>query len=309
MISVNKKRIRSLDSNLPASLKGKKLVLAVQLDGEIKKAQRAGFGDSPKDGDTILPKPLGPVTRFNANGKDKIRRDLPKEKLYRTQEWTHEEWAGRGETVTVTSLVDIPYYRYPREHIPATGFELTIATKASAKFITLSSKLIYDAANSEELTVAINLFLEIFGHVEIYDEALEPMPNPEQLRRLNWHVLPPGKKLTREELIKALDEILSKSKRIRPVEILRQDRIHGFGPNLIAVGTAGFTGYIVYIFNDKGIAVLESLRYGNASYVLDSTRWEDLSKMTKQELLSKELVKKREIHTKNWFARIKELLA
>jgi hypothetical protein len=125
-----------------------------------------------------------------------------------------------------------------------------------------------------------------------------------KIRRLNWVVLPKGEKISEDDL----KEILSRSKRIRPVEMLRQERISGFKPDVIAIGQAGFTGYIIYVFSKKKIAVLESVKYGNASYVIGDDNWQTLSKMTKKELLSKSLVHAREIHTTKWFVKIKKLL-
>lgn len=303
MISINKSRIRSLKAHLPSNLLNKGLSLAVEFEPNANKARRVGFTDAPEAGDTILPKPVGPITRFNAHGREEIRRDQPKETLYRTQQWTHEEWRGKGETETVTSLVDVRYYRYPREAIDGYGLELTIREQSGKLLICLNGDLTY-TDEDPRLLAAINIFLEIFGYVEVFDEALGEIMSAGQLRRLNWVVLPKGEKFTEE----ALKEVLSKSKRIRPVEMLRQERISAFGPDIRAIGSAGFTGYVIYVFRKKHIAVLESIRYGNASYVIADDNWENLSKMTKQQLLAKSLVETREIHNKSWFDRIQQIL-
>lgn len=304
MLSIKKKSVRSLKNNLPSALIGKKLTLAVDFDSNRAKAEKIGFKASPATGDTITPKPIGTATRFNVHGKEKILRGQPKEKLYRTQEWTHEEWRGKGETVTVTSLVDIPYYRYPRDLIEGYGHELTIKENAGNKLISLNTTLVYDNSSIDSLAAAINIFLEVFGYVDIYDESMEAIPSPAEIRRLNWIVLPKGQKISEADL----KDILSKSKRIRPVEMLRQERISSFDPDIRAIGMGGFTGYVIYVFSKKKIAVLESIKYGNASYVISNDNWEELSKMTKQQLLAKSLVEQREIHTKGWFRKIKLLL-
>lgn len=305
MLSIQKKSIRSLSNNLPAALAGKKITLAVDFTSNRAKAERVGFSANSAVGDTLVAKPIGTATRFNAHGKEKILRDQPKEKLYRTQEWTHQEWRGKGETEIVTTLVDVPYYRYPRELIEGHGHEFTIKESNGNKLVTLNGTLAYDAASSDSLVSAINVFLEVFGYVDIYDESMESIPSPAEIRRLNWVVLPKGQKISES----ALKDILSKAKRIRPVEILRQERISSFEPDIRAIGMGGFTGYVIYVFSKKKIAVLESIRYGNASYVIANDNWEQLSRMTKQQLLAKSLVKQREIHTKGWFAKIKELLS
>ena len=304
MLVITKRRIRSLASNLPGNLKAKNLLLAVDLSSNGKMAQKVGFGEAPAIGDTILPKIIGPATKRNAYGRDVIRRDKEKETLYRSQLWSHEEWAGRGTTRTVTSIVAVPYKRYPRDHFDGPELELMIREVGDTKIVTLAVPIKYDDINEADLALAINVFLEVFGYVDVYDDELNPMEMPLTVRHLNWHVLPRGEKLTEEQL----KDVLSKSKRVRPVEMLRQEKISGYGPAEIAIGTAGFTGYVIYVFPEKGVAVLESIRYGNASYILEDSNWESLSKMTKQQLLSAKLVKSREIHHGSWGSRIDALL-
>jgi hypothetical protein len=307
MLILQKKRVRELSSNLPTVLKDKSLLLAIVLEGKEKQVERIGFSELTA-GAKVLPKAIGPVTRFNAYGKDKVRKDLPKETVYHSALWTREEWAGRGETRTVTDIVYRRYERYPREHIDGTGYELTIAEKAGELYVVLDQPIAYTEANKADLLVAINLFLEIFGQVAIFDESLEPVKIPNNLKRLNWRILPPGKRLTKSELEEALKETLSRSKGVRAAEVARQELLSSFNPDVIAVGQGGFAGYVAYVFPKKGITLLESVRYGNATYVLDSVGWEDLSKLTKGELLSKKLAKGREIHTKEWLKRVTGLL-
>ncbi|HMH70036.1 MAG TPA: hypothetical protein VK502_01430 [Candidatus Saccharimonadales bacterium] len=301
---INKRRIRSLASNLPGSLHNKNLLLAVDFTANFDKAKLIGFGGSPSTGDTVLPKTTGPVGRFNAFGREVIQRNREKESFRRVYAWTHKEWAGRGETNTVTRLVAHTYWRFPRLLVEPPALELTVKEMAGKSLITIPKAAHYDAADEAELLHAINLFLELFGYVEIFDEEFNPVPDPRVVRRLNWVILPKGEKISE----KTLSGILSKSKRIRPVELGRQEKIASYRPDERAVGVAGFDGYIIYVFPSKGLAILESLRYGNASYILNSSNWETLSKMTKQQLLSNNLVQAREIHSAGWDGRIDKLL-
>lgn len=299
-----KRRIRSLANNLPETLKGKSIVLAVDLSSNLAKARRVGFSENPTVGDTVLPKIIGPATRLNSYGRDTIRRDKEKETLYREQAWTHEEWAGRGQTRTVTTYVAIPYKRFPRDHTDGFGVELSIRESDGRLIVATLEPITYDDRNVALLTTAINVYLEVFGQVELFDQKLSPIPRPLTVRYLNWDVLPKGERITEEKL----KDVLSKSKRIQPVEWNRQEKISSYGPAEIAVGMAGFAGYIIYVFPKKGLAVLESLKYGNASYILDSGNWEELSKLTKQQLLSAKLVKSREVHYGAWDVRIDRML-
>lgn len=305
MITISGKHyIRSLENNLPSSVLGRELILVVSLKDNLAKAQKIGFTESPVVGDSVLPKIIGPSTRLNSYGRDLILRNQEKETLHRTQYWEHKEWAGRGETVDVSSFVSIPYKRYPRSHINGFEMEVVVREGISGPIIASASAIKYDNKNNAELINAINIFLEVFGYVELFDISLNPIPTPTEVRHLNWHILPRGEKITKEKLF----GVLSKSKRIWPVELWRQEKISEFKPTEIAVGTAGFSGYIIYVFSNRKLALLESLHYGNASYFLDDGEWERLSKMTKRQLLSDGLVKAREIHQGNWLNRISKIL-
>lgn len=308
MLSIQKKRVRELDSNLPAILKDKSLMLAVPVSSHEKRLTKLGFNEPFAAGDTILPRAVGPVTRFNAYGRDKIRRDLPKEEVYRSALWTREQWAGRGQTRTVTDIVYRKYMRYPREHIDGFNLELTITEKDGELYIALPEAIKYSPANKEKLTSAINIFLEAFGEVVVFDEAMEPIAIPENLRHLRWRILPPGERISKEKLEEALKDTLSRSKGTRAAEVARQEFLSTQKPDLIAVGQGGFSGYVAYVFEKQGLTLLESIRYGNATYLLDITGWEELSKLTKAQLLANNLAKGREVHTKNWLERIQKLL-
>ena len=308
MLIIQKKRVRELDSNLPTILKEKPLALAVPVGAHEKKLTRLGFNNPIVVGDTILPRAVGPVTRFNAYGRDTIRRDLPKEEVYRSALWTRKQWAGRGQTETVTDIVYRKYMRYPREHINGFNIELTITEKDGEQYVTLPKTIAYTPANKELLTVAINIFLEVFGEVAIFDETMEPITIPNNLQHLRWRILPPGEKITKQKLEEALKDVLSRSKGTRAAEVARQEFLSTQGPDVIAVGQGGFSGYVAYVFKKKGLTLLESIRYGNATYLLDITDWEELSKLTKAQLLANNLAKGREVHTKNWLERILKLI-
>lgn len=308
MLILQKKRVRTVSANLPPTLKGKKLLIAVPAIDKENQLHRIGFGKSPANGDKILPKAIGPVSRFNAYGKTIVRKDLPKETVYHSALWTHKEWAGRNETRTVTDIVYRPYQRYPRDQASGPGYELVAVQKGDALFITLDQPVDYTEDNNASLLVAINLFLEIFGEAVIFNEELEPIQLPTDLRKLNWRILPPGKRLTRQELEEALKDALSRSKNVRGAEVARQELLSSFGPKVIAVGQGGFAGYVAYVFPSKNITLLESLRYGNATYVLSATEWESLSRLTKGELLSQNLAQGREIHSKSWLGRIIKMM-
>jgi hypothetical protein len=79
-------------------------------------------------------------------------------------------------------------------------------------------------------------------------------------------------------------------------------------PALTAVGRAGFDGYLIFGYPDKHRYVLESLDYGNATYVFGEN-WEALSQLTKREIIADDLHLARIIHRQGWAAEIADVLA
>lgn len=93
----------------------------------------------------------------------------------------------------------------------------------------------------------------------------------------------------------------------RPVVEYRLETINAHKPDFAAVGEAGFRGYIILGFTKRNLYVLESIFYGNATYIFGK-RWEELSKKTKAEILSHNLQTDRLIHQSAWGVKINELL-
>jgi hypothetical protein len=57
-------------------------------------------------------------------------------------------------------------------------------------------------------------------------------------------------------------------------------------PDMIFRGTAGFAGYWVFIFDRGKAALLDSAFLGNALYYMPSSKWHELSKLSKTQLLT-----------------------
>ena len=67
----------------------------------------------------------------------------------------------------------------------------------------------------------------------------------------------------------------------------------------MAIGKAGFSGYLIFGFTLRNLYICESAFYVNATYIFESN-WEELSRMTKAEILNQELQKDRIIHREGW---------
>lgn len=302
-----KKYIRSLARHFSAVSEGSTVILGFRLqDADSDTLQRIGLGSEPEVGTRVVPASLGRVSHFNAAGKELIRRDLPLEKVTREQLWTRQEWRGR-ETVEVTDIVDIPYKRYPRDYVPAPLVELEIVTDSTGQEYAVVDSETYDPAKPTALLHKANLMLELFGDFEILQEDLSPVIRA-VIRRVNWEILPPGT-LNREQLTQIVRTTSRRATESQQrIYFERFDALESFGPDEIIRGHGGFNGYMVFAYHNRGLYILESPFYGNATYVLDGD-WERISQLTKAEVLKQDAHKDRIIHNSGWNTEIRALFA
>lgn len=307
---IKKSRIRNLESNIRFIKKGATVAVGIKTASRNQDIfGKVGFAQQPNVGDSVLPSAsIGPVSRFNAEGKYTKHKDRPKETAYRTIEWHWEEWEGPYDRVERSRLVDVPYERYPRTFVPPPSVEISVLKTSNGDLALVSPFVEYTEENKELLRHTINLFLEIFGECQFFTEDMsEIIKTP--IRRLNWRILPHGP-MPWEQLRKEIEPLVSSTpKGKHPFIEHRLKIINEFDPDFTAVGTAGFRGYIILGFKDRDIYVCESLFYGNATYIFNE-RWEELTKKTKAEILNKDLQEDRIIHrVESWERRIKEWLS
>ncbi|MBD1905923.1 hypothetical protein NDI37_26875 [Funiculus sociatus GB2-A5] len=306
---IKAKRIRNLELHFRWLPPGKRIVFGVSaIDRFQSLLTKIGFTDTLQIGESVLPPPaFGSISRFNALGKLIIHKDRPKETAYRMVEWHWQEWRGKNSSEEQSKLVDVPYKRYPRTFVLPPSVELKIAAQSQEgeKLIT-SPMMTYDKRNRTQLLHTINLFLDIFGECQVFHENLDAIINV-PIKHLNWTVLPPG----RYPWSRLKSQVQSLIQRVptgnQKMIDNRLETINKHEPDFVAVGRAGFRGYIIFGFTAKNLFVLESIYFGNATYILGE-RWEELSALTKAEILSEHLHKDRVIHRVGWHRQIQKLL-
>jgi hypothetical protein len=305
---INGKRKRKLDDRIARLPNGTTIRLGISLSPEMEReAQAVGFSAELPAGETLLPPDIGSISRFNSEGKEKIHEDQPMETAYRQREWSWTEYHGRYNPVERTEIVDVPYERYPRSTVPPPSVELSIAQTKGGKKMIVTPEYVVGRDEEEEIVHGINLILEVFGHCLVFTEDLEAFQLPE-LRHVNWQILPAG---THPwiRIKESVEEILQKENDQRKAVVeYRLEKINAYSPEFVAVGRAGFSGYLVFGFPDEDLFVLESIHTGNATYVFASG-WEELSKKTKAEILHGNLQEDRIIHRKGWELKIENLLS
>jgi hypothetical protein len=215
------------------------------------------------------------------------------------------QWAGRGETREVTNFVTIPYLRYPRTFVPPYSVQLTIEESSSEKLV-LAPELVFNNDNEKLIVHCVNLILEIFGECQVFKNNLVEIKKREIIN-LNWEILPKDERPW-EQVERGIDEFVYVAKKsYRSVIAGRLKELYKYSPDFEARGRSGFSGYIVLGYQRLGLYVLESIYTNNATYVFNNN-WEELSKLTKADIIYNDLQKDRIIHSDNWNLKIKKLL-
>ena len=298
-MKIIKKKIRTPEKYLAGITNGDRFYIGLLDIGNFKKQLvELGFTNDLNIGEQVLPEIVRSVSKFNANGGFKLRKDLPKETVYRDAEI--KDWHGN------THNVSIPYQRYQRDIILPPSIELSIKQGGNNLPIVIAPILSYQGAQLPIIRHTINLFLEFFGECDVLLENLVPVFNV-PVTKLNWSILPVGNfpwEVLQKNVTEIIDTIpLQRRKTVQH----RIDFIITFNPDIVAVGKAGFKGYFILGFTNKNLFVLESIYTGNATYILGQ-KWAELSQLTKGEILNQSLHLDRFIHTQDWEKNISNLL-
>lgn len=264
--------------------------------------QSVGLDAAAEDGDAVLPPIVGSISFFNAEGSWIVHADQPKESRVVGQRiWRWREFRGRYDSVERERTIDIERDCYPRTFVEPPAVEMVAATVEGRRRLVSA----VPADSDDTLLIhTINLYLESFGVCEVSNDPQE-RPAPE-LRRVNWRILPEGddpwdraRSAVRNRNLDSADS--------ETIILDRQDHICSFGPNEIFVGRGGFDDYLAYIFEERGVVVLESVTRGNAIYVFERN-WENFSQLTKREIIQNDLHLQRIVHATGWKQRFAQLM-
>ncbi len=269
------------------------------LPTDLRGFRELGFDDLPTEGESIIPSPAGPASTFNANGREIVRKDLPKISQSRMVWSTWNDWHGNPHSGMQIRSQQV----YQRELVPPPEEYLTIMRGESGPVVA-SRFLDRSVDGEEEIIHVINLFLELFGSLEITSVDLKSSRSL-VVKRLNWRVLPPGEfpfERAKSELADFLDRV---EERVRPVVQSRIESVTQYKPDFVAVGVGGFREYVVFGFQSRNIYVLESPTLGNATYVFKNN-WAELSVLSKKEILDGALHEARLVHNHRWAGALRQ---
>lgn len=250
---------------------------------------------------SLLPNKKGPVSKVNVLGK--FERKQPEEKTIKEVEIDYVNKYGT-------------HVNYMREYnvyvkVLAHMFKLNFIFRENehGQKMLVSPRLIFDntVENNIKNTHAINLFLEVFGEFEVYTKDLEPAIAFNT--KYDFDILPKGEFEDDDinyivegarRFVKKEEQVYAFQKRLRVIQ--------EFNPTIKGKGPAGFWGYIVFGFPDRGFVILETMYNSNATYVFDIKTYEDNIGHDKQYILQNRLAKRRFYHHDNWENNIRAFL-
>ena len=304
---IDNKRVLNISSRLEGFVAAAEIRVVIDIDEAVRTRLPAlGWVTHPATGDTILPAAVGPVSRFNAEGRWVALRDQPKESRYiGTVRWKWTTWAGRDRTEEHEDDRDIYRQCYPRDLIPPPAFELTFVEMVGKGWI-VSRAFRNVPEDHAGIRHAVNLFLELFRSCDLVGADMKQTGDV-PIRHVNWRLLPPGE-YPWDRLGEHLGKMLQgRPERTASVIMDRQETIKSFGPVELHVGTGGFRDYIAYLFPAKGLVVLESVQRDNAIYVFGQN-WQGVSRLSKAEVIAGKRQIARIVHSSGWKESLARLL-
>lgn len=292
---ITKKRIRKIDGYLPNFREGESArIILRDIDRFQSRLISLGFDQELTVGSSVLPTVVGPVTEYNANGREEKLIDEPMETFSVLQTRTIYDWHRNSHLVTINR----DYKRYRIRFLNAPSQELTILATNDGHKVLSSEAIVVNDENKPIILHIINVFLEISEECEVVGEDfLSRQQTP--IRKLNWHILPQGQ-MPWTSMREPLTELLTKTNVENKEDALnRFEFMNNFCPDFVAIGNGAFNDYVVFGFQDRNIYVLENSKPGNATYIFNND-WQTLSQLTKAEILAEQLQEDRIIHTRRW---------
>lgn len=297
------KSVRSLTKLLNIAEDAKKVRLAVPLN-DVSEDLLAliGFDSSPSIGDYLIPGVVGKFTTLNVNGKEKIRKDLPLIPESIMFYGASRDWHGGIHHSIRTRTIK----KYPREHIIAPSETFEIVNIDDKLFLSSAILDLNDKDEARNIHVT-NLMLECFSEFEIYDIEKQEIVGP-RLKNLQWDILPSGEfPWSKAQAIISQRTAHLESSDKKVIEY-RMKLLSQKEPDFLAMGRAGFSGYFVYGFTTRDVYILESMQLNNATYVFNS-EWENISKLTKSQIINSDLPHQRIIHNRKWKSSISHAIS
>lgn len=229
----------------------------------------------------FIPDPrAGRYSTANVEGKEVIRRDLPKY----TKSFPIEapNWHGSG-THTVWQDREV----YPRDFYPPKEVPLAITVLENRGSASLVKFAVDEVINRrtpnfrDALFFNLNILQENVGAVGVFESAAT-LAEYAATVRVDWELLPAGTSI--DQIIAGIKQRSAIDAQTEAVIRARLTAMRRLNPEAYVIGTTGFVRYFGAKFGDDFVA-FENIRYGNAIYIMREN-WQVLSQKSRTELMT-----------------------
>lgn len=220
----------------------------------------------------------GKYSNQNINGREIVRKDLPKETHYNTIE--SPNW---GDSYNGTHTVYLPYKKFRRDFQPPRELEISIDCKNTSPdlpnyVIAFQVKEVLNKTSkdfNDRVFENLNILQENVGAFGV-EAAETPLSEYTKSLHVSWEILPPG---TLDETIQRLFVGKTPTTQEKNVATERYQFFSSLKPKNLVFGQSGFRRYFGALLEDD-LVVFENIEYGNAVYILFGD-WEELSKRSR----------------------------
>ncbi|MDF8367949.1 hypothetical protein G9406_10260 [Weissella paramesenteroides] len=300
-MEIVKKRINNVQKYLSDISENQPFFIGIKIEPiQTQKILSEKFNKADETGLVFIPKPYnGIMAQRNTVGEFLSDKSKPKETAYRAQSWSLKDWGGNIHSGTS----EVPYPSYPKIFIEPFGLNFILLN--DKHHLVINKQFNKNKSEYEKIKSAINLTLELFNKAETFildvdTDMLRPVR-----QSVPWEILPQGVRIW--NAFKDVDDSNQVSKSAKILIEERFKYLEKFKPDIEYQGTAGYSGYIAFAFSSKNVYVLDSILYGNATYIFDGN-WEEVSQLTKKQIIDDNLYKYRIIHDKKWKTEIANIL-
>lgn len=228
----------------------------------------------------LPPASTGRWSKWNANGREIVRRDLPK---------TYHSWTIEAPDFQGSRTHPITFSRevFRKQRLYGQQIEAAVTRRDEPRDSLVGSVLLtlqapYDEDAEQAYLYAASLARTWFGSATAYRLGEAGIPQvPDQ--RVSWDFLPDG---TVDEMREAVVKRFGGSAPPQEIEIMidRLEKVQSLAPEKRLVGSSGLQRYIGYMFGADFVA-FENPRVGNALYLMYRD-WESLSQLSRSQLLA-----------------------
>ena len=249
---------------------------------------------------------FGSVSKENIHGKEITHKDRPKvdKDIYFGERPNYGDWSNGSFSLWQRRLV------YQKSFIQPRGYSLQIEIHEYNKlqktwkvtFKVNTDMAINSASFEDDLLFALSLLNEVARKNDVFTSDV----TPEQIataKHVSWEIFPRGKRDIKTLITKRLFNYTPEyTKNI----IDRASVIDELKPQQFIFGTEITNDYYGAQFH-KNLIIFENVKYGNATYILYEN-WEELSKLSRTEILNSQNNFDRIIHDSNWEKKLRDTL-